>query len=243
MARPRNRRFIVCGDTHGDHVDPSAAAAFLRFVKDWRPEIRVHLGDAVDLRFLRSKASAQEQRERVRPDIDAAVDFLTSYKPTHYLRGNHCERLWDAAKCDDGPRADFARGLISELEAAVGPRCQVLPYHKRDGVLRLGHLKVIHGYHSGVTAARQAAQVYGSVLMGHVHAVDHVSIAGLERRMGRCIGCLCKLDQDYNRAQAQTLRQSHGFVYGLLLAGGEYVVWQAEPVGGKWYFPSEVRSW
>jgi hypothetical protein len=169
------------------------------------------------------------------------LSFITKYKPTHFLRGNHDERLWDAAKQDDGKLADFASYLIIDIKDALGDAV-LLPYNKRDGVLRLGSLKIIHGYHAGITAARQAALVYGSVLQGHAHTIDHAPIPGIERRMGRCCGCLCKLELDYNRAQANTLRWAHGWAYGFLLPSGQYQVYQAEQVAGRWFLPTEFRD-
>ncbi len=240
-ATSRYQRFVICGDNHGVHADTGACDAFFEFVAFWKPEIRIHLGDAFDFSCLRRGASEGEKRERITDDIDAGIAFLKKFKPTHALRGNHCERIHDAAKSDDGKLSDFASYIIEDIKDAMGD-AQVFPYCKRRGVLKLGHLKVIHGYHSGITAARMAAQVYGSVAMGHIHAIDQFSIPGLERRIGRAIGCLCKLDQDYNRAQANTLRQSHGWGYGVMLPSGDYQFWQAERVAGRWFFPSEFRE-
>lgn len=235
------KKFVVCGDSHGAECEQRVVKTFHEFVRWYKPDVRIHLGDVFDFGRLRRGAGDDEKRAPLRDDLDAGLQFLTTFKPTHFLRGNHDERMWDALKSDDGALSDLATWATTDIEEAIGG-AQMLPYCKRRGVLKLGHLKVVHGYHSGVTAARLAAQVYGSVLMGHVHAIDQYSIPGLERRIGRCIGCLCKLDQDYNRAQANTLRQSHGWGYGLLLDGGDYVYWQAEQVAGKWYFPSEVKA-
>ncbi len=43
-------RFIAFGDNHGDMVDPEAQDALLEFIKDYKPTVRVHLGDAFDFR-------------------------------------------------------------------------------------------------------------------------------------------------------------------------------------------------
>ena len=84
--------------------------------------------------------------------------------------------------------------------------------------------------------------MYGSVLMGHCHSVDQAPIPGLEPRIGRCIGCLCKLDQDYNRAQTQTLKQAHGWSYGLIQPSGEYIVFQAMRIANSFFVASDIRE-
>lgn len=193
------QRWVAAPDNHGDMADPGALKAFWEFLEFWKPTIRVHLGDCFDLRCLRRKASPEEQRETTGLDIESGCAFLRKLKPTHWLRGNHDERLYDAMKSDDGKLSDFA-GFVAEEVNEATKGCEIFPYDKRKGVLKLGHLKFVHGYHAGLTAARIAAQVYGSVVMGHVHTIEQYSIPGLERRIGRCCGCLCKLDQDYNRA-------------------------------------------
>lgn len=241
MSRPTYRKFALAFDNHGNEQDDAAVKAFFEFCKWFKPEIRVHGGDCFNFACLRKNASDEEKRESIREDVDAGIAFLKEFKPTHFLRGNHDERMWDAVQCDDGKLADFAGYLVDDIKEAIGS-AQMLPYDKRAGVLRLGHLKVIHGYNSGITAARLAAQIYGSVVQGHCHTIDAYSIPGLERRIGRVAGCLCHLSMTYNRAQAATLRQSHGWGYGLLLPSGDYVYWQAEQVDGRWFLPSEWRE-
>jgi hypothetical protein len=233
-------RFTVAFDNHGDCIDRKAERAFFEFLKWWKPQRRIHGGDNWDFRALRRKASEDERREGLGQDLADGCDFLRRYQPTDFLLGNHDFRMWDLIGSDNKFLAGLASQVMVEIEEAIG-KAAVLPYHKREGVLKVGHLKVVHGYHSGITAARQAGLVYGSCLMGHVHSIDQYSLAGLERRIARVCGCLCKLDMDYNRAQPQTLRQAHGWGYGLLFPSGSYQYWQAEEVDGKWYFPSEVR--
>ena len=54
IAKPKNKAairkgtFIVIPDTHAHTYSRPAVAAITAFIKDWRPEILVHLGDLVD---------------------------------------------------------------------------------------------------------------------------------------------------------------------------------------------------
>jgi hypothetical protein len=235
----KGQKFVACFDNHGAECDNAAVKAFHEFCKWWKPEVRIHGGDCFDFARLRRNAKEEERRAPLKDDLEAGLSFLEQYKPTHFLRGNHDERMWDAHKSDDGTLSDFASFAITDIEDLLG-KAVVMPYQKRTGVLRLGHLKVLHGYYSGVTSARQHAFTYGACLFGHVHRIDIAPVPGLERRIARACGCLCKLDQDYNRSQAQTLAQAHGWVYGILLPGGEYVVYQAEQIAGKWFYASEI---
>lgn len=237
----RYRRWVAVADNHGDACDPSAVEAALDFCKWWRPEFRIHLGDAFDFRPFRGKASEQERRERMQTDIDAGIDFLKRFRPTTFLRGNHDERLWKQLKSDDGKVAEYAQLVIREIEPAL-KGAAMYPWDRRLGVARLGDQALIHGFYAGVNAARQSAQVYGNVLVGHAHAIDQCTLPGLEPRTGRTIGCLCRLDMEYDAGNAGSLRHRHGWAYGLMDARGRTIVWQAEKLGDSWLFPSEFRE-
>ena len=61
MTKPRGERFIAVADNHGEEIDQLVAEAVLNFINDYRPTIRIHLGDAFDLKNLRKGASDEEK--------------------------------------------------------------------------------------------------------------------------------------------------------------------------------------
>lgn len=233
--------WVALFDTHGHHIDWPAANGALEFIKHFKPRRKIHGGDYSDLRALRLGATPDEAAEGLESDIDATVEFMTRFAPTDVLDGNHDYRLRRATDSKDAKLAEFAARLIVDLSDAMG-KARRYPWDKRDGVLQMGDLRVIHGYHGGLTAAKQAAAVYGNVIQGHTHTIDVFAQPGIERRIGRCCGALCKLSADYNRGQANTLRQAHGFAYGVTLKNGRNLVWQAERINGAWFLPSEFRE-
>lgn len=239
------KRFMVVFDNHGDQGDLVAQSAMFEFKeKHWKPDFTVHGGDNFDFRPLRKKASEDEKRESMIEDYNAGMNFLKRLHPRYYLRGNHCERMWDLASEDRGVISDFAyqgtREITKELDKM---NCRMLPYDKREGVLRLGHLKIIHGYICGIAAARRTAQIYGSVLMGHGHAIQSASVEGLNQRTGMMCGCLCSLKMTYSRASTGSLNWEHGWAYGVLNEKtGSYHVFQARKVDNKWILPTDYIS-
>lgn len=234
-------RFVFASDLHGDQSEVSATDALAKFIEAFKPKLRIFGGDLWDFRPLRRKACEDERRESMAADYEAGLRWLKGFKPNYFLRGNHDERLWELAAKDRGVESDYAMSGVIEITALLAKmKCRMLPYHNRDGVLRIGHLKMLHGFHAGVNAARQTALVYGSALFGHVHTIDEHSIPGLERRVARSVGCLCKLSMEYNVRTPSALRHSHGFAYGVVNEKtGSYHVWQAEEIDGKWILPSD----
>lgn len=242
VAKPeRLTRFVVLGDTHGDQLDPEAGRVALEFVEDFKPDIRVHLGDAFDFRWLRRGASDGEVNEGVKADIEAGLDFLTKYKPTHFLLGNHDHRLYEAIQDPAGVVRHAAAQIAEHIAEQLGPRCVIYPHCKRRGVMRLADYSIVHGYCTGSNAVHKTAATYGNVLMGHVHRVASSPAGGLENRVGYSIGCLCKLDMDYTRKAMNTLEWEHGFAYGVI-DNGRAIVFQAAPKAGRWYFAESIGS-
>ena len=237
-------RFTFCSDLHGDRQDGATVKAFFDFDKEWKPHHKIFGGDLIDLRALRKGASQEEKCDSMRADIDAGRDFLSRWRPMNFLLGNHDQRLWDAASSSDGIVSDYAQRGVQDFEALCKrTKTAMLPYHKRDGVLRIGHLKMIHGFHCGVYAARQTALIYGSTLFGHIHAIDEHSIPGLERRVARAVGCLCSTDMDYSSRAPNTLRQANGWAYGVINSKtGDYHCFQAEQIGGTWLLPRGLKQ-
>lgn len=238
------RRFVFASDPHGNKQDDDANRALFKFIESWQPTVRVCGGDLWNFAALRKGADEEEKRESLLDDYGAGCEWLDKFQPTHFCRGNHDERLWDWAQLDKGVQSDLAHLWVKEIEGDMKKRrCQMLPYHKRKGILKIGHLKMAHGFYSGVNAARRTALAYGSILIGHAHSIQHATIEGLETRMGRIVGCLCQLDQDYNRAHVAALAHEHGWAYGVINdRTGDYQVWQAQRIGNKWLLPTGIEE-
>lgn len=238
------KRFVVCGDLHGDMQDKETVQALDRFCDSYKPQIKVFAGDLWDFRALRTKASEDEKRDSMKIDFEAGLEWLHKFKPQHFLKGNHDERLWLAADKKKGPISDYAQTLIDLVESdAKKMKCQILPYDKRHGVLRLGNLKVIHGYAHGVNAARRQAQTYGSVLCFHGHSIQHATIEKIDDCVGRMGGCLCSIDMPYVTAALNALLWRNGWIYGVLSEKtGNYQVFQAERIDGVWLVANGIEK-
>ena len=243
-----HRRFVVASDSHGDQVDPDTERALFAFIADFKPQIRIHAGDAWDFRNLRKGASDDEKAHSLEDDWQAGSDFLRRFfdggRESHFIRGNHDERLWHFAHSATGLLRDYAHDGIARVEKLVKKsRAKMLPYDSRLGVLKLGALKVIHGYAAGIGAARKHAIVYRNVLFGHTHNCD---VAGAESDEGvseaRGIGACCRLDMPYNAHQTGKLRHQNAFCYGLLFEDGTYQINQAKKIDGRFYVASDFRG-
>lgn len=237
------QRFIFASDLHGDQQDKAAVKALITATESFKPHLRIFGGDLIDARPLRKGAGPEERSESMLVDWRKGLEFISTWKPTHLLMGNHDQRLWDLAEADKGIETDYAWKGIQELEARLEKeKCEWLPYHKRS-VFKFGHMKCLHGYYHGMYAARQHAATYGGCLFGHTHTIDEFSLPGLERRVARGAGCLCNLDMKYNSRMPSSLRHAHGFVLGVINEkSGNYWTMQAEEVDGVWVIPEKLKT-
>tara|TARA_Y100001973_G_C5142706_1_gene303792 strand:- start:269 stop:994 length:726 start_codon:yes stop_codon:yes gene_type:complete len=237
-------RFIFASDLHGDQQDKKAVKALHTATGYFKPHLRIFGGDLIDARPLRRGANAEERSESMLTDWRKGLEFISTWKPTHLLMGNHDQRLWDLAEADKGIETDYAWKGIQELEARLEKEgTKWLPYHKRKGVFEFGKLKCLHGFFAGVNSARQMALTYGNCLFGHTHSIDEHAIPGLNRRVARGAGCLCKLDMKYNERTPGSLRHAHGFIMGVINEKtGNYWSIQCEEIDGKWVIPETIKT-
>lgn len=246
MSKPK--RFAIVADNHGDMQDDATVEAFFRFKKDFRPDIRVHLGDCFDFRNLRRGASDDERAGSLMDDWDAGMVFLDRLfegaGENHFLLGNHDDRLWQYARSASGLLRDYAHDAIKRVEQkAKQHKAKLYPYDSALGICKIGHLSMVHGYHAGVNAARQHANVYGNVVFGHCHTQESAPVASLEPAEARCIGCLCKRDMDYINSKTGKLRWAQGWAFGFVWPDGKYQLYLTRKIDGKFHCATDIRSY
>lgn len=236
-------RWMSVSDTHGDQIDRGAWDAAMEFARHFKPDRRFMHGDHFDFRWLRKGASDEEKREGVLEDVECGISHISEWAPRKRLEGNHDDRLRRALEetHSGGPQRELAR-IIAEKIAKETPSHDVVPYHKRHGFIDVGDHKLLHGYGSGIYMTRKHALAYGNCIIGHGHAVEIASSGRHDGATGYQSGCLCTLDMDYNRAHLGTLRQRHGFAYGVVTKAGRCIVWVAREDDGTWILPSELTT-
>jgi len=210
------KRLLAVGCSHGQHIDPAAANAVLRFKETWKPHSTVHLGDALDLTAFRSKAKGTpDEAEPVAPDIQAGFDFLTALRPTTFLCGNHEDRLWHLTNHYNAVVAGYAATLISRLNDHLKRlRCELVPYRYKAH-RKLGNFKFMHGWYYNENACRDHAEAFGNTVFAHTHRAGIQKGRRDDSPTGICVGTLSNIPgMAYAAARRATLGWSHGFAWG-----------------------------
>jgi hypothetical protein len=251
MSNNKPTRFVAVGDNHGDMVDEESFLAVQQFIKDYKPSVRVHLGDCFDFRSLRRGVGNDvESGESLKQDIESGIQFLNMYKPTAYLWGNHEARLDNyIANCGDATKRDYAEIVKDKINSAArkaGAKT-ILPYHADKGIYRLGPVAFAHGYSHGTNAVIQQgihyAETGGGFICGHIHRLEQVNLQKHGGGAAYSAGCLCRTeDMAYSSMRLATSRHGLGFAYGYV-HDQDWKVWLAHRVGKNWVWQSDLNVW
>lgn len=240
-------RIVVMGDNHGSEADADTLDAILEFTRDFRPHHRVHLGDNWDLACLRKGVGANEKEaawQALEDDIVAGNKWLTAYRPTLFLHGNHDWRIKDAMHSTDSiTKLEALKEVDAEMSATLrNVGCKVVrPYTVHAGYADIGPLTFTHGFMHGQDAVLKMAHRFNSgpgagLVMGHLHRAEQHN---LERRGGGAVwicGCACRLDLQYAEKRASTLRWQNSFM-AFIVKGDHYIGRQAHRFNGRWIMP------
>lgn len=222
-------KFWIGFDRHCPYHDPHIDKIALDFLADFQPQIRVAGGDwqTVD------QVSHFDNED----DIDLADEFtanreaIKKFGITHYLEGNHEERLRRVGmKLDKRLRSlvDLERNL--QLKRLGIP---LIPYHPRKGVLKFGHLKVLHGFYATEYMAKKTAAIYGTCVFGHTHRFQTFqSKEAFESHCGFSIGLMGKIDQPYANDRAP-MGWTNGFCFGYLHKNGYFDLYPVRIFGKR----------
>lgn len=238
--------YVIAQDIHGKHRDEAVCDALFTFMESYKPKIRIINGDLFDLTCLRTGASPTEKAESLQDDFDYGFDFMAKFKPTHYNYGNHEHRLPKLLSHPVGEIQYCARKILDDIERECRSyKCEVRPYDTIKGILPLGKLNVLHAFgQGGDNCAKEHAISWGPCAIGHGHRIEHVIIAsGAHRLECNMLGCICKTHLDYDSTRIKAMRQRNGWGYGFVsLSTGDYNLFQAQQMNGKWILPENFRE-
>lgn len=211
------KRIMAVGCSHGVYADPKALAAVVKFRDSFKPQVMLHLGDALDVTALRSGArGTPDEAAEIEPDIDGGVEFLRQLRPTHYLWGNHEDRL---ARLQNHPNAviSYAATQIANAlnDVCRELRCQVLPYTGVYQGLTFGGVRYMHGVMYSENAVRDHAETFGNVVFAHTHRTGAAVGRRSDHPRGICVGTLSRMENmDYSKTRRASLSWSAGFSWG-----------------------------
>lgn len=198
------KKVLFVSDIHCPYQDTNALDAMYRFVKKWKPDETIILGDLVDF-YAVSRFSRQPERVlKLQEELDEAVGVLRDIRklvPKNkitFLRGNHEDRLkrylWSEAQELDSLRALKLEKLLSfdELDITYNDKNQI-----RYGGVIIKHGTLVRKF-AGYTAKGEFEKNGMSGVSGHTHRLAQYRHTNeLDSFVWTEAGCLCQMDADY----------------------------------------------
>jgi predicted phosphodiesterase len=230
------KRILIISDLQIPYHDPRLVNNLIAFVKRYKPDQVVSIGDEIDLPSVSrwQRGTIGEYAGTIGRDRDMTVKILEQLRVNDVVRSNHTDRLFNYI-------ANQAPGLmgIPELQLENFLRLPELgiTYHKKPMPIAPNWIAV-HGDHgrisqvAGQTALKQALQHGKSVVCGHTH---RLGLTHATEASGGVIGRILSGLEVGNSMQFSKASYTHGSAnwqqgFGMLYVDGKNVTPVAVPV-------------
>lgn len=168
------KRVIIIPDAHLTDETPKDYEAIKPFIKMFKPDKIILLGDFMDVASLSAwdldKKRVMEGK-RIKNEIAQAnieLNYLAKYCPEIiYLEGNHEDRI--ERYLDKNPEVE---GMI-ELKDQLRLSERKIKWIKMNDLYKLGDMYFTHGMYTNVGHARKHLQALGcNITYGHTHSTQ-----------------------------------------------------------------------
>lgn len=238
------KRVLIVGCSHGIYADDSALAAVLKFKAAWKPQITVHLGDAVDCTAFMGSHLATGDGDPIIPDVDGGLEFINELRPQFYLAGNHEDRLLRLTKHRNEFISYAAHQVLNQIQETCNRlHCRWADYTGNDQAVMLGNVRLMHGTVYNEQAIRDHAEMFapagGSVVHAHTHRPGSARGRRHDGPIGFCVGTLTRRSAlDYAKCRRATLGWGQAFVWGVIDETRKTSqLWLHEKTTEQWILP------
>lgn len=165
------KKVVVLPDVHLTDKCPRDYLPVKRFIKDFKPDEVILLGDFMDVSSLSAwdydKKRLMEGK-RFKKEIELAnneLDFLQQYsKKVTFLEGNHEDRI--NRYLDKNPEME---GMI-ELELNLNLEKRKIGFYKMNELYKLGHMYFTHGmWTNKYNSNKHLTELGCNICYGHQH--------------------------------------------------------------------------
>jgi len=238
------KKILILPDAHITVKIPKPYQLVKKFVKDFKPDETILLGDFMDVESLSAwdmdKKRLMEGR-RFQKEVDVAnkeLDYLQKYsKKITYLEGNHEWRI--GRYLDKNPEME---GLL-ELPLKLNLDKRKIKFLPMNNLYKVGHMYFTHGMWVNKYHAQQHLTRLGcNVCYGHAHDSQTAMLNMKMQKpvMAYGLGCLCGHEPDYLKGRPASWLNQFAVMY--LSDNGDYNIYPINIVNNKFIWNGRQYS-
>lgn len=230
MSLPK--RIVVLPDIHCPNYDERAIDPVLQFIKFFKPEVLVQLGDFCDWDSVSTYDPRQETDiQPIDHEIESAnqllddIDKITKNCKKIMLGGNH-EARYEQFRVNQGMLVGIRRmKSLTSWQEEYNLSKRGWESHDYGKHIQIGKIVMTHGWFTGNNAAQRMAACFPgrNVLFGHTH--QHLIHTALDEHdlpiQSESIGTLSRFDLSYLKGKPP-LNWIHSFCYIDMLENGQF---------------------
>ena len=204
-GRPQPLRYLILSDLHIPNHDQRSLAAVEKFMASRKRDGLVYIGDVGNFDVISSHNLGKlrlVEGERLRAEYKAIDEVITRHERIMrkndpnarivWLEGNHCYRV--TRYLDAHPELEGLLEIPTILKLKER-NIEWIPSWSEGKTLKLGKLKLHHGFYACDHAAKKMLQNFGmNICFGHTHTVQEYyshNVDYNQAKVGVSIGCLC----------------------------------------------------
>jgi predicted phosphodiesterase len=208
------KKVVVASDFHVPFQDDKAVGYFLRYIKEYKPNLLVINGDFLDMYSLSDFERNPDRSNTLQEDLDRGYDLLKQIRQAVgkkceilILEGNHEARLqryiWRNKELNGMNCLNLSTLLdLKSLNISfIGASRDY--WREKVGHYKVGDVTIMHGdtrlngaatsKYSGYSAKNTMYNINSSIIIGHCHRLAQVyATTPQETLIGMECGCLCQ---------------------------------------------------
>ena len=230
-------RFLALSDTHAPLVDWSAFNKVIEAIEEYKPQVIVHIGDALEGKFTSRHEADDRHNWTPIQEMEAcarvfkAINDAAPKAHKVWVFGNHDDNMlnYNPGRRDRGTieliKSHFQTHLIDE---GTLKNWHILDRYEHQKGWRIGQLTFRHGCDASDAGLRQDLYSYctphGLHISGHTHRPQQVQ----QLVQGKALtpfwfantGCLMDVSQAYYMDRARKDLWGHAYIVGTVHAPG-----------------------
>lgn len=195
------KKVVILPDVHITQYVPKSYELVKKFIKDFKPDETIILGDFVDVSSLshwdlNKRKTMEGKRYKKETDlVNQELDYLQKHsKKVTYLFGNHelfCDRYIETSPELDG---------IINLPIILKLKERNIKWYKYNDIYTLGKCNFVHGLFTNQNHTKKTLDaIDDNIVYGHVHQAQSYFRSAKNKHpiMAYSLGCLCNKAPEY----------------------------------------------